>query len=75
MLQILAIISLLPLLLLATPAAAVTAKDKMETCKIGAAEQKLEGAKHKAFITRCMSKGNYEPAARKNAKPADKMKQ
>jgi hypothetical protein len=45
----------LPLLLVATPALAVTAKQKAETCKFGADSQKLTGAKRKAFITRCMA--------------------
>jgi psiF repeat len=58
----------LPLLLLASPASAITAKDKMETCKVGADAQNLEGAKRTAFIKKCMAKGNYEPAARKDAK-------
>jgi hypothetical protein len=58
----------LPLLLLASPASAITAKEKMETCKVGAQAQNLEGAKANAFIKKCMAKGNYEPAARKDAK-------
>lgn len=57
----------LPLLLLVTPASALTAKQKMETCKIGATAEKLTGAKRKAFIRKCMARGNYEPAARKAA--------
>jgi hypothetical protein len=40
----------------------------METCKVGADSQNLEGAKRNAFIKKCMAKGNYEPAARKDAK-------
>ncbi len=58
----------LPLLLLASPASAITAKEKMETCKVGAQSENLEGAKANAFIKKCMAKGNYEPAARKDAK-------
>jgi hypothetical protein len=58
MLRTLSVLSLLPLLLLATPASAVTAKQKMETCKFGADDQKLTGAKHKAFIAKCMSNRN-----------------
>ena len=58
----------LALLLLANPASAVTSSEKMETCKVGAQSQNLEGAKSAAFIKRCMAKGNYEPAARKEAK-------
>jgi len=55
MLRTLAIASLLPALLLATPASAVTKEQKMETCKFGADDQKLDGAKRKAFIAKCMS--------------------
>ena len=68
MLQVLSIISLLPALLLATPASAVTAKQKMETCKLGADDLKLTGAKRDAFIKRCKGKGNYEPPERKKLK-------
>ena len=56
----------LPLLLLSAPASALTAKQKMETCKFGAQSQNLTGAKATAFIKRCMAKGNYEPTARKS---------
>jgi hypothetical protein len=56
------------LLLLATPASAISYKQKIETCKFGADDQKLAGAKRNAFIKKCMGKGNYEPAARKDAK-------
>ena len=63
--RLLALTALLPLLLVATPAAAaVTAKEKTDTCKVGADEQKLEGAKRKTFLAKCMGKGNYEPKAR-----------
>jgi hypothetical protein len=65
MLRKLALIAFLPLLLVATPASA--AADKAETCKIGADDQKLEGAKRDAFIAKCMAKGNYQPKARKDA--------
>jgi hypothetical protein len=57
----------LPLLLLASPASALSSKEKMETCKIGAKSQALKGAKRTAFIRKCMGKGNYEPQARKDA--------
>jgi hypothetical protein len=54
----------------------LTAKQKMETCKIGADAEQLTGAKRKAFIRKCMAKGDYEPAARKalmkKTKPAKK---
>jgi psiF repeat len=58
----------LPLLLLATPVSALSSKEKMETCKFGADDQKLTGAKRNAFIKKCMGKGNYQPQARKDAK-------
>ncbi|MCX7296956.1 MAG: PsiF family protein [Hyphomicrobiales bacterium] len=63
----LALTSLLPLLLLATPAAAATPAEKMETCKFGAEHNNLDGAKRDAFIKKCMANANYEPAARKEA--------
>ncbi len=61
------LVGALPLLLIATPVAAATKEEKMETCKVGAESQNLEGAKKDAFIKRCMAAGNYEPAARKDA--------
>ncbi len=64
----------LALLLLSGPASAVTSSEKMETCKVGAEAQSLEGAKAQAFIKKCMAKGNYEPAARKEAKKNAAMK-
>jgi len=47
----------LPLLFQVTPASALTSKQKMETCRIGAKAEKLTGAKRKAFIRRCMARG------------------
>ena len=73
MLRTIAIIGLLPLLLLASPAAALTKAQKTETCKFGADDQKLEGAKRDAFIKKCMAQGNFEPPGRKaTKKPAAK---
>ena len=65
-------IAIIPILLAVTPSAAVTSQEKMETCKVGAESQQLQGAKRDAFIKKCMAGGNYEPAARKNAKAAPK---
>ena len=73
----LALTGLMPLLLLAQPAAAATAAQKMETCKYGADHDNLTGAKRDAFIKKCMANANYEPAARKEAlkkKPASAAK-
>ena len=69
MLRTIAIVSLLPALLLANPASALTKAQKMETCKFGADNQKLTGAKRKAFIAKCMSSKN-DP--RGPVQPADK---
>ncbi len=38
-----------------TPASAATPKQKMETCKFGADDQKLEGAARKKFMANCMA--------------------
>ena len=67
-----AIMSLLPVLLLATPASAATKEDKMKTCEFGADNfgadnVKLAGKKRSDFIKKCMANANYEPAARKDA--------
>ena len=37
------------------PAIAATPKQKMETCKFGADDQKLTGAARKSFMAKCMS--------------------
>jgi hypothetical protein len=34
---------------------ALTAKEKMETCKFGADDQKLKGAARKTFLSKCMA--------------------
>jgi hypothetical protein len=65
-------VALLPVALAATPASAVTSEEKMETCKVGAESQQLQGAKRNAFIKKCIAGGNYEPPARKNARAAPK---
>ena len=41
------------------PAGAVTAKEKMETCKFGAQDQKLAGKEEKAFIKKYGVKYTY----------------
>ena len=72
MLRILAIIGLLPLLLLASPASALTKAEKMETCKFGADDQKLEGAKRKAFIAKCMSNRNDKRGPARSRRPRNR---
>lgn len=38
-----------------TPAHALTAKEKMTTCKFGADDQKLQGKARNAFMSKCMA--------------------
>jgi hypothetical protein len=40
------------------PSFAVTAKEKMATCKFGAADQKLAGAARTKFMKNCMANKN-----------------
>jgi hypothetical protein len=51
----LAALTALLLAALSTPGVALTAQEKMTTCKFGADSQKLTGAKRKNFITKCMA--------------------
>ena len=51
------------------PVSALTAKQKMETCKFGADDQKLTGAARKKFLSNCMAnrdspRGKPEPNRR-----------
>ena len=49
------------------PAFAITAKEKMETCKFGADDQKLSGAARNSFMAKCMANDD-KPAAKTAAK-------
>jgi psiF repeat len=51
------------------PCFALSAKDKMATCKFGADDQKLQGAARNAFMKKCMSNKD-EPRNSKGA-PAE----
>ena len=55
MLRYAAIAAMLTVLLPTAPSLAVTAKQKKETCKFGADDQKLTGGARKAFMAKCMS--------------------
>jgi hypothetical protein len=46
--------AMVAVLLPATPSFAVTAKEKMATCKFGADDQKLTGAARSKFMKKCM---------------------
>ena len=63
----LAFAALLPVLFIAVPASAATKEQKMETCKVGADADNLQGKARDAFMKKCMASGNYEPAARRDA--------
>ena len=67
-----ALLSLCPLLLLASPASALTKEQKFVTCKFGADDQKLAGAKRKAFLAKCMSNRDDKrgPAMKPNKETA-----
>ncbi len=53
--------------LLSPSAFAATSKEKLETCTFGADEQKLTGAKRKAFMAKCTS--NADSPRGKPVKP------
>jgi hypothetical protein len=60
----------LPLTLLASaPALAVTAKQKMETCKFGADNPMLAGKARADFIKKCMSNKNDPRGAKSGMAP------
>ena len=72
--RILALTAVLPLLHAALIGSAATKEQKMETCKVGADADNLEGKARDAFMKKCMGAGNYEPAARKEAMKKGKPK-
>ena len=58
----------LTVLLPVAPCLALTAKEKMATCKFGADDQKLQGKARSAFVKKCMSnkdepRGSATPGA------------
>jgi hypothetical protein len=63
--------ALLALMLPCAPSYALSAKDRMATCKFGADDQHLDGKARAAFMKKCMSNKN-EPrgAAAPGAPPA-----
>ena len=65
-------LSLFAAFVFSAPARAVTAKEKMETCKFGAQDQKLTGKEEKAFMRKCMAAGDgpAPKAKKKSSAPA-----
>jgi hypothetical protein len=55
-------------LLFSPSAFAATPQQKMETCKFGADNQKLTGAKRQAFMSKCMSNAD-SPRGKPAPKP------
>ena len=58
MLRYAVVAGMLAVMLPSAPSVALTAKDKMATCKFGADDQKLAGAARNAFLKKCMSSKN-----------------
>ena len=56
------LIGLLAVFLLSTPAAALTAKEKLKTCTLGATIQKLTGPAKKEFIKKCLADEDASPS-------------
>jgi len=71
MLRYAVIAALLAVLLPSAPSLALTAKDKMATCKFGADDQKLQGKERSAFLKKCMSNKD-EPRGPGGAAPPPK---
>jgi hypothetical protein len=55
MFRFVAVVATLAVVLPSAPSLALSAKDKMATCKFGADDQKLQGKARGAFIKKCMS--------------------
>ena len=55
LLRLAAVTGMAAALLFIGPASAAPSKQKIETCKFGADDQKLTGAARKAFMSKCLS--------------------
>ena len=70
MLRSMSVAGVFAALVLASPAQAVTSKEKMETCTFGANDQKLAGAARKSFMSKCMANEGGKVAKKKPAAAA-----
>ena len=61
-------------ILLQSPAFALTAKEKAETCKFGADDQKLTGGARKTFMSKCMANDD-KPARHQKMQPPPEQQQ
>jgi hypothetical protein len=68
MLRYAIVAGMLAVTLPSAPSFALTAKEKMDTCKFGADEQKLQGAPREAFLKKCMANKN-DPRGSAGANP------
>jgi hypothetical protein len=68
MLRLVAVAGLAASVLFSASAFAITAKEKQETCKFGADDQKLTGAARKAFMSKCLSNAD-SPRGKPEPKP------
>ena len=71
--SVFAVLSLI--VLPSTPALAITAKQKMETCKFGADHPMLAGKQRADFIKKCMSEKNDPRGPSSSGTPAPETKQ
>jgi hypothetical protein len=58
MLRYAIVAAMLTVILPSAPSFALSAKDKMATCKFGADDQQLQGPARDAFIKKCMANKN-----------------
>jgi hypothetical protein len=64
------LVAILIAMLPSAPSFAVSAKDKMATCKFGADDQKLQGPARNTFMKKCMSNNDDPRGSATGAPPA-----
>jgi psiF repeat len=64
------LVAILIAMLPSAPSFAVSAKDKMATCKFGADDQKLQGPARNTFMKKCMSNKDDPRGSATGAPPA-----
>jgi psiF repeat len=69
MIRTIVVAAMLAVTLPATVSFALTPKQKMETCKFGANDQKLQGKARNAFIKKCMANKDDPRGAAVGAPP------
>ncbi len=69
MIRLIVTAAMLAVMLPAAPSFALTPKQKLETCKFGADDQKLQGKARNAFIKKCMANKNEPRGSAVGAPP------